>query len=557
MFRFFRHRLGHYLLLLLTTSLLTLPNLGRVSLFDFDEGVNAEASREMLEANNWIVPMFNYELRTAKPIMIYWLQMASYQVFGVNEFAARFPSVLAALLTVLLTYELGRSMFRPSTGLLGGLVLSSAIYFCLSAHAAIPDATLLLFTMLTMYLFWIGSVNEGRWWFIPAGMAAGLAVLTKGPVGFALPGLVIFLFFLWNRELYRLWDRRVIWGFLAFCAVALPWYILVTLETRGAWASAFFGKENLQRFSSPMENHRGSIFYHLIGLLFFFAPWSIFLGVSIWNGWKGTASSEGIETADLPSEERKERQAHRFLLCWFGGYLVFFSVAATKLPNYVLPLYPALALLTGRFLDRWRLQPWSFPRWIMPVAWSGLALVGIGAIFGLLIGGGAITLPGVKMRTYPGMEQWAIFGAIPLLGVLCGICFQLKKNRDAVVATLVVTAVLFMGCLAAFVAPTFDDYKAPKELVKISGARQRDSEVKLGSLLYFQPSLVYYGQREVKKFEGFEQAMDFLRLPYEVFLYVPEPVGKELAPRATIPLRLAAKRFDFLKNCDILVLTNR
>lgn len=550
MFRFFEHRLGHYAILVVCTLLMTLPNLGSFSLFDFDEGVNAEAAREMLEADNWLVPMFNFELRTAKPVLLYWLQMTSYQVLGVNEFAARFPSLLLSVLTVLLVYELGRSMFRPSTGLLAGLALSSAIYFCMMAHAATPDATLLFFTVLTFYFAWQGSRDGRRWWFIPAGVASGLAVLTKGPVGLALPALSVLLFLVWNREFHRLRDKRLVWGILAFCLVALPWYILVSVETRGAWPAGFFGKDNFQRFATPLENHRGPIFYHLIGLLIFFAPWSIFIGVSLWNG-----ISESRNRSD--AQPRREREAVRFLLCWFGTYLVFFSIAATKLPNYVLPLYPALAILTARFLDSWRTGERTYPRWIMPTAWTGLACVGGAAIVGLLLVGGAVTIPNLKMRLFPGIEKWAFIGVIPLLAMGLGVWFQTRGIRSGAVASVTVGSLLFVGSLAACTTTEFDPYKAPKHLVAEGEMFDRTEEVKIGSLYYFQPSVVFYSQREVKKFESFEEAHDFLSLPYRVYLLVPEPIWKELAPRATCFYRQVSKRYDFLKNCDVLVLTNR
>ena len=177
-----RERLWDYAILLAVSAALTLPNLGATSLWDIDEGVNAEAAREMRDNNTWVIPTFNYQLRTAKPVMLYWLQRASYSVFGINEWSARLPSVLAAFLTMLLTYELARRMFDRRTGLLAGIVLASAIEFCMLAHAATPDSTLLLFTVLTYYLFWSRHEDNSRKWWLPTATACGLAVLTKGPV---------------------------------------------------------------------------------------------------------------------------------------------------------------------------------------------------------------------------------------------------------------------------------------------------------------------------------------------------------------------------------------
>src|SRR5207249_7339591 len=127
------------------------------------------------------------------------------------------------------------------------------------------------------------------------------------------------LYFAWNRELGRLWDRRLFWGALAFVAVAGPWYGLVTSETRGAWAKAFFLTENVNRALTSMEDHRGPFFYHAAALFALFAPWSIFLVSSLWYGIRSTSSGTAVPGL---SEER----SHRFLVCWFAAYLVCFSL---------------------------------------------------------------------------------------------------------------------------------------------------------------------------------------------------------------------------------------
>src|SRR5947209_18495847 len=174
--------LGHVLLLTAVTAALTLPNLGAASLWDLDEGLNAEAAREMLESGNWIVPTFNFQLRSSKPALLYWCEALAYRAFGVNEFAARLPSALAGWAAVLSTYFLGRRMFGPAAGFLGALVLASAVQFLLLAHAATPDALLLAATALTFALFW-GGYERGHVRWGRVGVGLGLATLAKGPVG--------------------------------------------------------------------------------------------------------------------------------------------------------------------------------------------------------------------------------------------------------------------------------------------------------------------------------------------------------------------------------------
>jgi 4-amino-4-deoxy-L-arabinose transferase-like glycosyltransferase len=336
MFHRLNHRLGHYLLLLAAGAALTLPNLGAPSLWDIDEGHNAEAAREMLDSGNWLVPTFNYQLRDHKPPLLYWLQIAAYQWFGVNEFAARLPSALAAVAAVLLTYELGRRMFGRAVGLLAGLILASAGMFCAAAHFANPDSLLNALTLATFFIFWRSisrsapwggmlsrprqqtgdsataetgresmapkkeEVVYGRGWFIPAATIMGLAVLTKGPVGILLPVAVIGLFLLWSGRLTLLLNYRLLLGVLTFILVALPWYAWISAETKGEFTRGFFLTHNFSRFLNPMENHRGPIYYYLVALLLGFVPWSPFFMLALLCGFsnrrdKGTGRQEDKE----------------------------------------------------------------------------------------------------------------------------------------------------------------------------------------------------------------------------------------------------------------------
>jgi 4-amino-4-deoxy-L-arabinose transferase-like glycosyltransferase len=551
MYPLVQHRLFHHLALAIIVAILTLPNLGVSSFWDDDEALNAEAAREMMEKGTWVTPTFNFELRTAKPVMLYWLQRTSYSIFGVNEFAARLPSVLAGLISVLLLYELGRRMFGAGTGFGAAVILASSIEFCMLAHAATPDSTLLMFTLLTLYFFWLGSEPNRRWWFVPTAAASGLAMLTKGIVGVALPGLVVLLYLLWNREVWRVWDKRLVWGIVAATVVAAPWYILVTVDTRGEFAKKFFIHEHFDRLRTPLENHSGPPFYHVAAILVLFAPWSIFLGATVWY-----AVRSARRGAD--SEPNPETRAHRFLLSWIICYLMVFSIAATKLPNYVLPLYPALALLTARFLNQWRLGELVLPRWMMPAGVVGLALVGAVTVIGLYIASGAIPISFGKMRLFPGLERWAFLGAIPILGAMIGLWLLYRNQKTALLGTVAATSILFVAGNAAFPAITFDAYKAPRALVQAAHACRPQEEVRLGSFAWFQPSLVFYGKREVHKLQSCEEVADFLKLQLSVYLFIPEAEWNIVLQRKDMPpWRVVAKQYDFLRNLDVVVITNR
>ncbi|MBA4190185.1 MAG: hypothetical protein C0467_19545 [Planctomycetaceae bacterium] len=545
-----RNRTRDYIILLAVAAILTLPNLGAVSLWDMDEGVNAQAAREMREADTWVIPTFNYQLRTAKPVMLYWLQRASYAAFGVNEWSARLPSVLASWLIVLMIYELARQMFGRSTGLLAGVVLASVSHFSFLAHAATPDATLLMYTCLTYLAFWTFHRNNSRAWWVPTAAACGLAMLTKGPVGVALPGVVFFLYFAWNRELGRLLDRRFFLASVVFIFVAIPWYALVASETRGEWLAAFFGNENVNRFLSPMEGHRGGPWFYPVAIFVLFAPWTAFLIGAVWYGAKATRSTqtgEGEMGRGGDTETNSEGvRPYRFLVCWAVAYLVFFSAAATKLPNYVFPVYPALAILTARFIIRWRDGELTVPQWMMPAAAAGLVVNGLIVVGGMLF----------AERLFPGLGIWALLGLAPAAGGIAMAWYLRKGDRNAAVVAVSVAAIAFVSVLVAWVPGVVERQRAPRDLVRATGLSDPTREFRIASYAWFEPSVVFYTGREVGRLDSPSAVRDFLAIPTPGYLFVAGNVWDEIATATPGPYRVLARKYDFLKRCEVVVVTN-
>lgn len=545
MFRLFHCRAGHYVLLLTVAASLYLPALGAASLWDIDEGNNAECAFEMWSRGDWITPYFNGEWRVDKPALLYWFQMAAYQVFGVGEFAARLPSALAALLTVLLTYELGRRLFDTTTALVSGLVLASALLFCGMAHFANPDALLNVCTVLTFLIFWDSYLRDSSAWLAWGGVSTGLAFLAKGPVGLVLPSAVIGLFLLWSRQLRRAARPTVLLGVLLWALVAVPWFALVGSETKGAFLRGFFLTHNVSRFTAPMEGHGGPFFYHALSLLLGFLPWSVFLLPTVRNTLR-ELRTDGEDAA---------RPATRFLCCWFVVYFVFFSLSRTKLPNYVLPLYPAVALLTGRFLDRWRRGVVE----LSPRLWSaGLvcwALVGIGLSVGLLVASGAVDVPGLRHR-FPGLEAGAGLGVVPVLGAAAaGLCLR-RGIRTGALGSLGASAVIFVGGVFIWGAPAMNAHKSPQPLVAESATARPGSDIRIGCYEYFQPSLVFYAGRKVDRFNDDDQVREFLRCPLPAYLFVPARVWERLAPTVPGPTRLRGRHWDLYRNCEVVVISN-
>ena len=167
--------------ILLAWALVCLPNLGVSSLWDIDEGNNAEAAYEMMESGNWIVPTYNYNLRVDKPALLYWLQIASYNIFGVNEFAARFPSALGGLFSLFATYALGSIMFGNSTGFLASLILLAMPAWAGAAHFANPDSLLNACVAWSFFVFFRGYQGKNSSWLLWGGIITGIGMLAKAP----------------------------------------------------------------------------------------------------------------------------------------------------------------------------------------------------------------------------------------------------------------------------------------------------------------------------------------------------------------------------------------
>jgi 4-amino-4-deoxy-L-arabinose transferase-like glycosyltransferase len=513
-------------------------------LWDIDEGLNAEAAREMLASGNLVVPTFNYKLRSAKPALLYWCQIGCYQLLGVNETAARLPSALATLLAIFGVYELGRRAFAARTALLAGLILTTSIAVLGASHFANPDALLLACTTWTIALYFRHWQTGGTWSLYGAAVACALAVLAKGPVGFLMPAAMVFLFLLWQRQLRRLIDLRLGEAFFVFFLVAAPWYIWVGTETKGQFLKEFLFTHHFDRTTTPMENHDGSPFYYVGVLLAGFLPWSIFYGPAAVNAWR-------------QSKEESAQAILRFLAIWFAIWFVGFSVVKTKLPNYILPLYAALALLTADALERWRTGELVLPNWMLRTSLSCLALVGIGCSVGLLLASGAIPTSLPDAMRFTGLTSWAWVGAVPLVGAIVAWHYLRHDRRDAMLATLTVTATVFLTVITGGVVAGLNDHKPTRILAKELPADHEYREIRVAAFHYDRPTLVFYCRREVPKIHEVSEAQHLMGSVYPAYLFVPESRWRKMEGQMPKGVKVLGRCPDlYARGEEVLVVTN-
>ncbi|MRI58356.1 MAG: phospholipid carrier-dependent glycosyltransferase [Epsilonproteobacteria bacterium] len=310
--------------------------LGYYPLFNLDEGAFSEATREMLLSGDYITTYLNGALRFDKPILIYWLQALSAWVLGLNEFAMRLPSALAATLWAYLIYRFTKRWIGEKEAFWATFFMVGSLQISIIAKAAIADALLNLFITASMFCYFTYYKTKRRSYLYATFAAIGLGTLTKGPVAIMIPLVVTFLFLL--KDL-RFWLQSILnpIGIAIFLAIAAPWYIAEYLDQGEKFIQGFFLKHNISRFKGAMEGHRGSIFYYIPVLLVGLLPFtSIFLKALIFI------------------KEWFKEELRRYLALWFLFVFIFFSLSGTKLPHYVIYGYTPLFILMALYFDKVR-----------------------------------------------------------------------------------------------------------------------------------------------------------------------------------------------------------
>ncbi|TWU04117.1 glycosyltransferase [Neorhodopirellula pilleata] len=324
--------------LLLVAAVFMLTNLG-YPLIDRDETRYAEIPREMIATGNWILPQLNFQTYYDKPPLLYWLCAVSFKLFGIGEASARLVPALAALGTLASTMFFGSRIFGRRIGLLAGIVLFLSVGFAFTSRYLLLDGVLSLFVSLSLFTAYeaVRSRRLHLGWWIASAVCIGLAFLTKGPIAIVLWLPPVFAF-AWLSETHakiRWWHYGLLGAVAAI--IAAPWFVLVHQEDP-TFLIEFFYKHNVARFAG--EFHPKPIWFFVPVLLIAGHPWS-FLTIPYAKFLLGR--DEAART--------KRPSAVGYLLLWSVWCFVFFSLSACKLPTYLLPAAPALALMIGHYLN--------------------------------------------------------------------------------------------------------------------------------------------------------------------------------------------------------------
>ncbi len=514
--------------------------LGDFSLIDETEPLFAEASRQMYVTGDWITPYFNGETRFDKPALIYWCQAIAYMIFGVNEWAVRLPSAIAALgLIGLAFYTLYdyqaksddlQGVYRPSrrwlTAGLGAAVIALNPEMIAWGRVGVSDMLLTGCMASALLCFFQGysqpvdSTVKARWYFAFY-VLIGLAILTKGPVGIVLPGFIIFLFLLYLGNFWPVVKEiHLIRGMLVICAVSIPWYILVTLSNGWNFIDSFFGLHNVERFTDVVNGHSAPWYFYFIVVAVGFAPYAVYLPVAM-------ARIKFWQRRAWISTERSQ-QLGLFALCWFVGVFSFFTIAVTKLPSYVLPLMPAagilIALLWGDFIVDTNTQTKISDSTITPV-WLSSPLMQASGLLNVVFTS-AVGFAFFKVTNLigpdpaaPNFQQMLQRSNLPVLGgiiwVAAAVIIALFVIRRRYLHLICINLLAFSVFMVLVLTPAIFVSDASrqlplKQLSQLAAQVQQPGE-EIVMVGFKKPSVAFYSQHPINYIKSNAKAADYIK----------------------------------------------
>ena len=452
-----KQRIWHLLILGLVCAVMFWFQLGGRDFWDrHGEVRRAEVSREMVVSVNWAVPHLNGEPFVTKPPLFYWAAAAMFTATGrFDEWSARVPAAVGGTLCVLVTYLWASGMFTPRTGLFAGLILATSFLPVGMARTGEGDMLLTLFTTTALWCFTIGDTTRARLqlsgqtvrapvrMFVLAAFIMGFANLTKNPIGLAVPVLAVGALLLATRDWKLLRDMQPWWLALAFLAVMLPWFWLMSQHVPNF--QAILHQETIARYTNPDGTPHREAFYFYLPALAGFAPWALFL--------------PGVAASFWAKNRRKLTRPHLLVLLAFLTTFLLFSSVGSKREYYLLPLYPFLAILTAQYWDayceRKRLMPylWEWKFVALPV----VLFAGLVSVIGL-------ALPEAAHVYLPQAFWWSmLFGILLFVNGLV-LLQRFFRNDGVGMFAALTTAIMLLAVFALLtIVPESNAYRSRKD----------------------------------------------------------------------------------------------
>lgn len=463
-----------------------------------DEGRYAEIPREMVVTGDWVTPRLNDFKYFEKPPLHYWITAVAYEAFGLHNWTARLWTELAGFLTILLTAYAGYRLFNRETGLLAGILLAANTYFYLVGHLNVLDTGLSFFMTLTLVAFLFAQTEREHYrrWMLIAWAAAAAALLTKGLIAIVLPGGVFVLYSLIRRDL-AIWRRLYFWpGLTLFLLISAPWFVLVS-RANPEFLHFFFIHEHFQRFLSDVHQRVEPWWYFLAFMLLAILPWLPQSLSTLRNALSGL------------KQNNKDFDAPLFLFLWIAVILLFFSISSSKLPHYIMPVMPAVALLFANTLVR-----------------DGQKGLGASSLITLLTGIIAfilVSLDNPRLMQFAAWLPWMRLGFAAL--ILAGLAGLLMRRQSVFRRTAVISLGWYICALIILAgAQSVSQIRSAWPLLK-DHVQEITPDIPVYSVGYYQQTVPFYLNRTLKLVE-YKGELEF-GIDQEPEKYIPTIEGFE------------------------------
>ena len=500
--------------------------IGTTALWEPDEPRFAEATRQMLARHDYITPWFNGQPRFEKPPLLYWLQLPFFVLLGDGETAARMPSVLLGLAAALAIFALLREFVSVRAGLLGAAVLATSFRFVLYARQGLTDVPVTAAITVALWAMSRALTREpGRAAAYAAWACVGAAILLKGPVGL-FPPLIWSVWAVWIGGRQALWRTRPVAGLAIAALIAAPWYVAMLVMHGRRFLDVALGYEIVARYlSADFPGKDRGFFYFWGAWLGDGAPWSLFLIPAFWWSY---ASRETL----LPGEKR----LLQFSAVWFLAVLLLFSVSQYKLPHYILPAYPAMAIAIGVFASAAAEGRVKNVFWRTPVFLSSIAMVAAAVLLWLLMSRVFELRAGDPSFVLP-----LLFGAGGIIIAL--LASPIAGTRPlASFTALAATLVVIYGVLGTFIATReLRRFQPVPELAAAVREKVAPTEPLAVAGNYGAPGLVFYTHHPVRQLIGREELVSFLTGEGRRHCVLPEAELRAVEAQLHRPVRVQAE----------------
>lgn len=395
-----------------------------------DEGRYAEIPREMIVSGDYVTPHLNGIKYFEKPPLVYWMQAASFKLFGFNEWAVRIPNALMALLGCLVTYAAGRRLFNRQTGLTASIILATSFLYFIFAHTVTLDMTVSVLLTTSLFTFLCAlqyppSPQRRTLLYIFYGCTA-LATLTKGLIGIIFPAMIIGSWILLLNEWRLLKKIYLPSGILLFLLIAAPWHILVQIKNPEFAHFYFVDQHFLRYFTQEAKRYQPFWFWIPITLIGFL-PWSTFLIQAFFQ--------------HLPRNGLAHNKNNLFLSLWASLIFLFFSFSSSKLVPYILPLFPPLAIFTGHYLA----QHWQQPTLGIRLGYLLIPVI----VLSITIGGTCFLYYGTINQSIINLlalrHIWVTITTLWLTGTTFGLLLFLRHHTKTAFASIALSSVLALN----------------------------------------------------------------------------------------------------------------